>query len=891
MTWSLRELLPLGRPRSAVLPAVATLLMMVCLAFPGAVRAADGSLELLQTGWDGTVVPGSWNPVRVRVTGGGADTTARVEVVLKNRFQANPQTAAAEYPIGAYGQEVALAAGVAKEITIWVPVDSGMVASGSMLGSVRLMVGDELVTEQKVESLRAIRTPGWPLVGVLAESPAVGRSLSQVEMAVQGLPVALSLARLSAQDLPPVSERLGALSAIVVQGNAASTLTAEQRRAVEEWVASGWHLILLGGAEAARTMAVLPPDSLPVTLDGLDGAADLSGLARWADAKEAVPGAGHAVRFRSESGSPLAGSAERPLVWRWQVGQGTVTLLAVDPTIEPLAGWGGTPTLLRKLLEPALPDASENEKPRLARQMESDLLAQMQGAVEAVPPEVFPNWWTVALLLGAFALAVGPLLHFVLGRLDRRTLVWLAVPAAALLLSAALYYVGVGRGGRDVLASVVTHVRLDPAGLHSRASIVAGFFAPTHPKLAVEVPGDTPVRVLSRFSGPYGPGGLPVAPSSEPPFHVVSGRDTRVEFDSGQWSMRAVGLSRELGEEAGKITARLGLESDLIKGTLRNDTPYHLEDAAVAIGQGLVKLGNLAPGQSVPVVLDPGPAADPFRGGFPLSYRLFGRPVSDAAAGGGGMPVPFPVSAVSSVAVRSSVVMPGGVPERLELPRDPEVLRRVRLMDPIVNVPKPSPGMSAMPLTFLAFTRSQVAQGLPGVGDRQVYHLALLEQRLQLEFPPGPFTIPASLIPADVTSTSGGWGGGSNGTISWVSLDSGSMTCSFKLPLPSGAKVEAITATTQQMGPSTSVAQREKGMPPPRPGVAPSPAEPGVFSVYNWQTAAWEPLPGGQERTRIAPADSYVGQDGTVKLQVSAGQDRAVQFIMPELTVEGTVGR
>ncbi|MHB0870218.1 MAG: hypothetical protein ACYC66_11635 [Chloroflexota bacterium] len=890
MTRNPDRLLSLSR-RFTLLPAIAVLLA-ACLIFPVTVRAFDGSLELLQAGWEGTVAPGSWNPVKVRVTGGGADTTARLEVVLKTRFQPNPQSPAVDYPTGAYGQEVALPAGVAKEITLWVPVDSEMAGPGSLLGTVRLMAGDRLLAEQAMEGVRGSRTPYGPLVGALAESPAIARSLSQVELPVQGLPVALGVARLTASDIPAASERLRALGALVVQGNAASTLTGEQRRAVREWVASGGHLILAGGAEAARTVAVLPPDTLPVTFERSAAAADLSALARWAVAKGAEPGAGPAAHFSSSAGSPLAGTPDRPLAWRWALGQGTVTLFAADPSLEPLASWAGGPVLLRKALEPALPDPNENEKMLYIRQVERDSLMRMQGAVEAMPPEVFPSWWVVALLLGGFALVVGPLLHLLLWKRDRRGWVWVAVPAAALLLSAALYYTGIGRGGRDVLANVVAHVQLDPAGSQSRASLVAGFFAPTHPKLAVEVPGDVPVRVVNRFAGPYGPSGMPAAPSSEPPFRVLSGRSTRVEFDSGQWAMRSVALVRDLGQEAGKITARLGLESGLIKGTLRNDTPYPLEDAAVLIGQSLVKLGNLAPGQSVPVVLDPGTPPDPFRGGFPLSYRLFGQPVSDPASGGGGRAVAVSVSAVSSSGMGVTMpAIPGGAPERYELPQDPEVHRRVRLMDPIVNAPRPGPGMASTPLTFLAFTRSPVGQGLPGVGDHPVYHLALLEQRLQLEFPPGPFTIPASLIPAEVTTQSGGYGGGSNGTISWVQLQGGSMTCSFKLPLPSAARVEAISITTRQMGPSTAVTQGGRGMAPVPPTTTPTPAEPGLFSVYNWQSAAWEPLPGGEESARLAPASPHVGPEGMVRVQVTAGLDRAVQFIMPELTVEGTVAQ
>src|SRR5439155_21522539 len=150
---------------------------------------------------------------------------------------------------------------------------------------------------------------------------------------------------------------------------------------------------------------------------------------------------------------------------------------------------------------------------------------------------------------------VGPVAHVVLRRLDRRGFVWLVVPAAAVLVSAALYVGGVRRGGRDVLVNVVSHVQIDPDGNTARQAVAAGFFAPTHAHLAVAVPGDTPVRTRAGgdLFGALARAGAP--PASEPPIHVVSGRTTRVEFAADESSMRTVSLRRNLDKDVGRITS------------------------------------------------------------------------------------------------------------------------------------------------------------------------------------------------------------------------------------------------------------------------------------------------------------------------------------------------
>jgi hypothetical protein len=72
------------------------------------------------------------------------------------------------------------------------------------------------------------------------------------------------------------------------------------------------------------------------------------------------------------------------------------------------------------------------------------------------------------------------------------------------------------------------------------------------------------------------------------------------------------------------------------------------------------------------------------------------------------------------------------------------------------------------------------------------------------------------------------------------------------------------------------------------------PAEAGVFAVYDWGAAArgegaWQLLPPGEELVRLAPGGSYVGPDGQVRVRVSAPEGRPLRFVIPEVTVEGTV--
>ena len=132
-------------------------------------------------------------------------------------------------------------------------------------------------------------------------------------------------------------------------------------------------------------------------------------------------------------------------------------------------------------------------------------------------------------------------------------------------------------------------------------------------------------------------------------------------------------------------------------------------------------------------------------------------------------------------------------------------------------------------------------------------------------------------------------GGGSNGTFSWLEISSGDTVYGFRPPLPGGSHLEALQITTQQLGSSSATNSPGKGAPPMGPDMVPQAAESGVFSLYNWESGSWDPLPGGEERTRVSPAARYMGADGLVKLRVSAPASMQLRFILPDLQVEGRV--
>ncbi len=905
--------------------ASSCLLLLAALLLLVRTAAAAEPLEIVSVGWDGTVVPGAWSPLRVRVSGGASDVNARVDVVVKSRMPSPGGSAPIAIPdqvVGAYGQDVALPAGTTKELTIWVPMVPSQVASASVQpGTVRLLIGGQVLAAQDIE-FRSGPRPQLPLFGVLADAETVHRGVAATTVSYQGLPVPISIARLSPADLPTTGDRLEAFKGIVVQGGVAAQLTTEQRQALRDWVAKGGHLVLAGGPDAARSTAALPAGALPVGLGALSSGADLSSLARWLGNSDDPVGTGPVTRIEARGGTVLVGDESSPLVWRTGLGQGTVTLLAFDPALEPLASWGGMPALIQKVLEPALTSSSSGTGTpygpgSYGSPSSVGRPSRLQSAVDALPPEAYPSLPVVALLLGGFALFVGPVLHLLLRRLDRRELAWLLVPGTSLALVAVLYVVGIGRDGRDVLANVVAHVRIAPDERRATADIVAGYFSPTRQRLTVTGSGSEPVRVggagaagypyaimvsgsAGFASGYYYGYGSSLAPSSDMglsgagddlPFAVITGRDTKVEFSGGQWGMRTLALERSIGSEIGQITPNLRLQDGILAGTVRNDTPFFLENAAIIAGTRLVKLGSLAPGQTATVTLDSGAEAT---GTWPvassLSYRLLGREVDPGQSPRPGSPVP---SVYSGRGYVPSSPYGGGM--GVELPRDAETARRARLLDAVSQyegtfISSPYSSAPSRPLSFLALTRSPLGVTIPTAGTHPVSMLSVVEQRLYLEIPPGPFTLPSALIPAERLRADMSSGQSSpSGASGAPSIPVLTTTYEFRPPLPRDAVVHALDLTIPEgtaailMPPSLPARSSVTPAPPRQPATR----DPTV-AIYNWRSGSWDPLPEGERHVRLEPPDPYVGAEGQVRVEVR-NMPVGPNLMTPDLVVEGAV--
>jgi hypothetical protein len=311
-----------------------------------------------------------------------------------------------------------------------------------------------------------------------------------------GLPAPLSLA---ISDIPERAEPIDGLSAIVWADDS-SSLSEAQRRAIEQWVANGGQLVVVGGPDwQARTGGFA--DLLPMTdLEAVDGVPHAS-LAAWsgADAPPAELATISTGALRDDARALIRSDDGTVLASMRSVGAGRVILLGTDLATEAYRGWEGSPSLWARLLPTgALLDQFFGGFP-VADEAEN----AMGNALGNLPSLEVPPAELLLVVIVGYILLIGPISYLVLRRLDRRELAWVTAPLLVVLFSACSFGIGTTLKGGAVIINQISLIRANGAGGSATVESYAGVFSPDRSSYDLTVNADALMSRLtpSNFDG------------------------------------------------------------------------------------------------------------------------------------------------------------------------------------------------------------------------------------------------------------------------------------------------------------------------------------------------------------------------------------------------------
>lgn len=547
-----------------------------------AVAQAPGPTMQVAIGFDGYCRSDAWCPMRVVLTNEGADITGELRVAIPGGGDT-------------YLRAVTLPGHSRKAYFLYFP------GAGPFLRSrmeVRLVADEEVLTSQEVAIVWADARE--PVYGVAGSDPSALNFLSNITSAGKRARVA----HLDLEALPPDPLGWEALDVLVLNDVDTSALGNEQRRALETWVMHGGHLIVGGGAGAARTAAGVA-DLLPVVVTGLRQVDDLGVLGQMVGA--AVTAGPFAVAETGlRDGQALIEQGDLVLRACRSYGAGQVDFLAFDAGLNPFARWDDNIRLWRQITEARSTSAQ-------LRTVKNEY--SLREAVNAIPGLKSLSTLEIVAFMLTYTALIGPVNYLVLRRLKRRELAWLTIPLITLGFTVFAYVTGYSVRGRAAIVHCLGMVYVPRGASVGRVSEAVGLFSPRRTRYDVWVAG-AQVRAL------FDPYGRPNAPQK---LHVAEEMDgstvTGLRVDVG-------GIQSFLVEgyaDVSPVEADLHLKNDaagrlILTGTLRNGRLL-LRDALIIVGDGEQRLGDIAPEQTVQAGLVFGTVSGP---GVNLPDRIVG---------------------------------------------------------------------------------------------------------------------------------------------------------------------------------------------------------------------------------------------------------------------------
>ena len=806
------------RGRQLILVALVTLTVLAAGQVPGAI--ADGPPPGLtmeaEAAFDGYFKYGEWLPVWVHLENSGPDLQAEIRARVTGGGGTRTFAAPAPLPTGSR-----------KRIPVYV-----LPNNFSHQLEVQLVEGDDLLVSRKIPV--EPRPNNSYFVGLVA--PERGALSLILGAPLPGQERSKEFIDLSPAGLPERMEGLRSFDCLILNDVDTASLTPEQGATLEAWVRQGGRLVIGGGAGARRTVAGLPDSLLPFVPRGLVEVDTLPGLADFATAAEVrVPGPFVVATGEPGEGHTLAAQDDLFLVRERAVGSGYVDCVALDLAVSPFDAWTGTTAFWERLLSPGATYPEWLPPDMSLRQMRSN---QMTYALSNLPSLDLPSIRGLGVLLVLYAVLVGPVNYFVLRWRKRLHWAWITIPLMTVAFSAVAFGLGYALRGSDLILNKIAVIELQPDGVAGVSSYL-GLFSPARQSYEIEVKGDGLLAPLNPDYNPWGPGGV----NTVGEMVFLQGDPGRVRgLTVNQWAMQTF-MTEGVWADFGRIVSELWSEGNALVGSVRNETTHALTDMVLVLGNRFVRLGDVPPGEEVPVMMNLSSLARE----RPISWQLFKEQFIQPGPGGP------PREAQLKQTVVDSILGQGGN------------------FGPISSVPFGSGGRSLQGLVLLGWLDEAPPEVQVSGRKPAQQTTALLYMPLSYRLPDeGDVSLPPGLIPGwlvEMPVEGGLCGPGA------TSVYIGRGQATFEFQMPEGVRDVQIEKLML-------VLRSEGGW-----------EQPPDMAIYDWDAEAWakldDPVMGINVFSDAAGLVGVVNDDGLVRVRLSSEVGRGGGCLYVELGLEG----
>ncbi|MGH2493125.1 MAG: hypothetical protein ACRDIV_00300, partial [Ktedonobacteraceae bacterium] len=550
-----------------------------------------------------------WVPVAFTVSNSGSAFSGTLSVTTFTSPNPSGPFATGVLP-WSYQQAVTLGHGAQKQMTINVPFYESPAVPRGIIASLLNNQG-KVVAIAKDEP--SVVDSASILIGILSDQSAQNGGFAPLSAAT--LPDStrsLMLLPLDASSLSDTPETLANFDIIILDNFTTRTLNTAQLTALQTWVNRGGGLIEIGGQQGQQTLGALPPQLLPVVINGATtlpastnllpvGSPDISDIGQIPAkitqpitiSSVSLPPANDARRQAFSSLSTVLASGNAPLIVQANAGQGTICFLAFDPASAPLLAWPGTVALWKGLLLRSLGDQSLF--PALAPRFSSGPgeLYLRGGLFDVLQPGTLLPVWALIFLLIGYIVLIGPVRLFILKKLKRPAWSWRIILAGAVVFSFLTYGLAFYQRGASI--NSISIVQFNQGGQSAHVTTFFSVFAPGQGAVQVHVPGIVQAQPI--INDPFQQDSRVTNDAS----FTTDQHSTTINLpDAGTWTLHPI-VSEGDQQVQGGLLSHLTLQRGSLVGTVTNTLSTALSDVYILMPHSYAYIGHLQAGQSVQV--------------------------------------------------------------------------------------------------------------------------------------------------------------------------------------------------------------------------------------------------------------------------------------------------
>ncbi|WP_107838719.1 DUF7408 domain-containing protein [Metasolibacillus meyeri] len=372
-------------------------------------------------------------------------------------------------------------------------------------------------------------------------------------------------------------------------------LSQKQQEALLKWVQDGGTLVI-GAMEQINTASGIFKDSLPLTLSNemeTVSAERLSALINEEKFSESIQV--HAATMNAGSLSVLADEGNI-LAASKKIGSGEIIQTAFSLGDQPLASMEGYAALTAKML--SIQKFSNFNMGGYHQSPFEQMMYDIRSVNELFPSfEVSMTFTLIVVII--YIIVIGPILYFILKRLDKREYAWWMIPLISIVVSIALFVIGAqGRimqpqAQQSAIYKVNEDSSLNGYYIESILTNRGGDFI-------VNTDSNTTAMALRNYGRFTGSGGALYEHS-----YIKEHADgtTLTLRDLSYWSVQSF-IGNTATQNVGKMDIDLTLKNEKLTGTIKNNFPFDLKDVTLQSGLKIVKLGDIEANGTLTVAQD-----------------------------------------------------------------------------------------------------------------------------------------------------------------------------------------------------------------------------------------------------------------------------------------------